>query len=162
MPQSRILVPIKPHFALTQPNWFSLSFETLSPLTFSLSLFHTHALTKGKRSRQRRACSVCLLLTQINNKKWKTFFSLCFASFFYTISLSFSVAYYISTCFRFTEIWDELSVCLSVSVCVWFSLLFSFVHLCVCLWVNECDLVWIGDCSLLHTPSSFAVFLPFF
>lgn len=132
-------------FALSRSTKFSLVTLSNLPLSFS----HTHSLKENDRGGDGGgACSVCLLLTQINNKKWKKTIFFLFRLFYTTfLFLLLSLAYYISTCFRFTEIWDELS--LSV-VCVIFFLFLA--HVCMCEWMNVIFLVcvdwWLfSDCS---------------
>lgn len=85
-------------------------------------------------------------------KKKTIFFSVSLAFSTLSLSLSLIISPLVSVSLKYGM------NCRSICLCVWFSLLFSFLHMC--LWVNECDLVWIGDCSLLlkHTPSRALLF----
>lgn len=131
--------------SLSRSTKFSLVTLSNLPLSFS------HTLTKGKRSRRRRRLFGLFAFdtNQQQEIKKKLFFFL-FRLFYTTfLLLSLSFAYYISTCFRFTEIWDELSLSV-VCVCVIFFLFLA--HVCMCEWMNVIFLVcvdwWLfSDCS---------------
>lgn len=123
--------------SLTQPSFCSLSFVTLSlsNLRLSFSHTHTHSLKENVRGGG-GACSVCLLLTQINNKKWKkkTIF-FCFPfRLFYTTFLCFLSLSRLLYLHLFPFHWN-MGWTVSVCVCVIFFLFLAHVCVCVSEWM---------------------------